>query len=131
MKEIEDDDQLDVAAPASSGEGASIEGKEGSSDSPDKDGEKATDSTAGKEKPAESNPAENRTDAGQVSKPAEDQSAAEETIIYHTVQPKETLFRVAMKYYNSQEGIAIIRKANNLQGNDIQAGQVLKIPLKK
>ncbi|WP_442594607.1 LysM peptidoglycan-binding domain-containing protein [Neobacillus sp. D3-1R] len=51
-----------------------------------------------------------------------------ETMIYHTVQSNETLFRIAMKYYNSQNGIDIIKKANGIMGNEIQAGQVLKIP---
>lgn len=64
------------------------------------------------------------------SKPAEGSDSREETIIYHTVQQSETLFRVAMKYYKSQEGIPIIKNANNIQGNEIQAGQVLKIPIK-
>lgn len=50
-------------------------------------------------------------------------------IVYHTVQPKETLFRLSMKYYNSQAGINIIRKANRIQGDEIYVGQVLKIPL--
>jgi LysM repeat protein len=50
-------------------------------------------------------------------------------IIYHTVQPQETIFRIAMKYYHSQEGIEKIKKANNLSTNEIQSGQVLKIPL--
>lgn len=67
----------------------------------------------------------------------EDNAAAKEEvpessqeIIYHTVKSNETLFRVAMTYYKSQDGISIIKKANNLQGNEIQAGQVLKIPIK-
>jgi len=64
------------------------------------------------------------------SKPAEGGDSGEETIIYHTVQQSETLFRVAMKYYKSQEGIPIIKNANNIKGNEIQAGQVLKIPIK-
>jgi LysM repeat protein len=68
---------------------------------------------------------------------AEDAKAAEEIasesseeVIYHTVKPSETLFRVAMTYYKSQDGIPIIQKANNLKGNEIQTGQVLKIPIK-
>nr|WP_259455576.1 LysM peptidoglycan-binding domain-containing protein [Bacillus sp. PK3_68] len=32
-------------------------------------------------------------------------------------------------YYKSQEGIEKIRQANQLNGNDIRVGQVLKIPL--
>ncbi|WP_223591613.1 LysM peptidoglycan-binding domain-containing protein [Neobacillus bataviensis] len=50
-------------------------------------------------------------------------------IIYHTVQPKETLYHIAMEYYKSQSGMNIIRQANHIQGDNIDAGQVLKIPL--
>lgn len=50
-------------------------------------------------------------------------------IIYHKVQPKETLFSIAMKYYHSQAGIDIIKKANHLHSEHIVPGQVLKIPL--
>jgi LysM repeat protein len=50
-------------------------------------------------------------------------------IIYHTVKPKETLYRIAMKYYHSQAGIDIIQKANHIQNNQITTGQVLKIPI--
>ncbi|CAG9608340.1 LysM peptidoglycan-binding domain-containing protein [Pseudoneobacillus rhizosphaerae] len=49
-------------------------------------------------------------------------------LIYHTVQPNENLFRIAIKYYQSQSGIEIIQKANNLNGIEIMVGQVLKIP---
>lgn len=52
-------------------------------------------------------------------------------VIYHTVQPSETIFRIAMKYYHSQDGIEIIKSANNLPTNEIQSGQVLKIPLSR
>jgi LysM repeat protein len=49
-------------------------------------------------------------------------------LVYHTVQPKETLFAIAMKYYQSQSGIERIQAANNLNGIEIMVGQVLKIP---
>ncbi|MEK3853313.1 LysM peptidoglycan-binding domain-containing protein [Cytobacillus sp. FSL H8-0458] len=52
-------------------------------------------------------------------------------VVYHTVQPKETIFRIAMTYYKSQSGIEIIKQANNLPSNEIQTGQVLKIPLEQ
>lgn len=52
-------------------------------------------------------------------------------VVYHTVQGEETLFRIAMNYYKSQEGIALIQEWNGLNGNEISKGQVLKIPLKK
>jgi outer membrane biosynthesis protein TonB len=51
-----------------------------------------------------------------------------QTIIYHKVQPKETLFRLAMKYYNSQKGMETIKRANGLKSEEIYIGQVLKIP---
>jgi len=50
-------------------------------------------------------------------------------VVYHTVKPQETLFKIAMKYYQSQKGIDIIKKANKLQNENIYSGQVLKIPL--
>ncbi|WP_185152205.1 LysM peptidoglycan-binding domain-containing protein [Peribacillus simplex] len=52
-------------------------------------------------------------------------------VVLHTVQGEETLFRISMKYYKSQEGIALIREWNGLNGNEISKGQVLKIPIKK
>lgn len=52
-------------------------------------------------------------------------------LVYHSVQPNETLFRISMKYYHSQAGIDIIKNANGLASNDIHVGQVLKIPLNK
>ncbi|WP_316569763.1 LysM peptidoglycan-binding domain-containing protein [Neobacillus sp. YIM B06451] len=48
---------------------------------------------------------------------------------YHTVKPGETLFRIAMMYYNSKDGIVKIREANGIVGNEIKVGQSLKIPL--
>ncbi|MDQ0883343.1 LysM peptidoglycan-binding domain-containing protein [Peribacillus sp. V2I11] len=52
-------------------------------------------------------------------------------VVLHTVQGEETLFRISMNYYKSQEGIALIREWNGLSGNEISKGQVLKIPIKK
>lgn len=50
-------------------------------------------------------------------------------IVYHTVQPKETIFRIAINYYHSQSGVAIIKAANHMKTDAIETGQVLKIPL--
>lgn len=50
-------------------------------------------------------------------------------IVYHTVKPKETLFRIAMNYYNSPSGVDRIKEWNKIQDNEIQTGQVLEIPL--
>jgi hypothetical protein len=52
-----------------------------------------------------------------------------EKIIYHVVQPKENLFRIALKYYHSKAGIDIIKKANRIWNDQITTGEVLKIPL--
>jgi LysM repeat protein len=63
--------------------------------------------------------------------PKEQEEQKEEAaVIYHTVKSNETLYRIAMNYYKSQSGIEIIRKANNLNGNEIRVGQVLTIPKK-
>lgn len=52
-------------------------------------------------------------------------------VIYHTVKPGENLYRISLKYYHSKAGEDMIRKANNISGNEIYLGQVLKIPLNK
>lgn len=49
-------------------------------------------------------------------------------VIYHQVQPGETLFRIAMNYYKSQQGVDKIKQANGLSSNEISVGQTLKIP---
>ncbi|WP_057914340.1 LysM peptidoglycan-binding domain-containing protein [Peribacillus muralis] len=63
----------------------------------------------------------------QAAKPDSD----EYKVLLHTVKAQETLFRISMNYYKSQEGIALIREWNGLNGNEISNGQVLKIPIKK
>ena len=50
-------------------------------------------------------------------------------ILYHHVEKGDNLFRISLKYYQSQEGMEIIRKANNLQGDEVLVGQVLTIPI--
>lgn len=55
----------------------------------------------------------------------------DQTVVYHKVQPGETVYRLAMKYYKSQSGIDIIKKANSLPSNEITVGQTLTIPLSK
>ncbi|WP_057761678.1 LysM peptidoglycan-binding domain-containing protein [Cytobacillus praedii] len=49
----------------------------------------------------------------------------------HVVKPGDTIYNLAMKYYNSNKGIAIIREANQLKDNKIITGQALIIPLAK
>lgn len=52
-------------------------------------------------------------------------------VIYHTVKKGENLYRISLKYYHSKAGEEVIRKANNLKGDEIYLGQVLEIPLNK
>lgn len=118
IDEISESQQIDLpAAPAPSSGG-------------DKNSPSSLNINSEKEQKKESDKATAVTQpAAEVSaQPPVDSSAGEEKIVFHTVQPNETLFRVAMKYYKTQAGIEIIRKANNIKGNEIQAGQVLKIP---
>jgi LysM repeat protein len=87
-------------------------------------------------------PISNSSDkSGSVQNTAKQESSNTETsqtnnsdqvkMVYHTVQPQETIYRIAMKYYHSNTGIDTIKKANHLQNNNIKTGQVLKIPLEK
>jgi LysM repeat protein len=125
-EEIDDTDKIEIIAAA--GHAPSSSGDKNTSETPveseEKESEKSTvpASSAPESKPSETEGSPNTGEA--VSE------GSNEKIIYHTVKPSETIFRVAMTYYKSQEGIPIIKKANNIQGNEIQAGQVLKIPIK-
>lgn len=58
----------------------------------------------------------------------ENTEQGQDGFIYHQVQPGETLFRIAMNYYKSQQGVDKIKQANGLASNEISAGQTLKIP---
>jgi LysM repeat protein len=70
----------------------------------------------------------NDTDKSSASEEEEKKEPKKGKVVYHTVKPNETIFRISMNYFNSPSGIEIIRKANNLKDNEIQAGQVLTIP---
>ena len=52
-------------------------------------------------------------------------------IVEHVVKANETIFRISMNYYSSQDGIELIKEWNGLSNNTLKVGQVLKIPLKK
>lgn len=47
----------------------------------------------------------------------------------YTVKPGDTLFGLALKFYNSNDGMEKIREANGLMGSLILTGQELLIPL--
>ncbi|WP_316758428.1 LysM peptidoglycan-binding domain-containing protein [Pedobacter aquatilis] len=55
-------------------------------------------------------------------------ASASETMIEHTVEPKQFLGKIAEKYGTTVEEI---KKANNLSGNNLRIGQKLKIPATK
>ncbi|MBY0096517.1 LysM peptidoglycan-binding domain-containing protein [Mesobacillus maritimus] len=65
----------------------------------------------------------------EISEPNSEEATTDEKIVYHTVKEGDNLFRISLAYYNSQHGMERIRQANNLQGDEVQLGQVLKIPL--
>lgn len=46
----------------------------------------------------------------------------------YTVQPGDTLQKIALRFYGSRSRTAPIRSANNLKGDNIRIGQKLKIP---
>lgn len=50
-------------------------------------------------------------------------------IIQHTVQSNDTLFSIAIQYYNDVKGTQLIREWNKLENGKIKEGQVLKIPI--
>ncbi|WP_226673005.1 LysM peptidoglycan-binding domain-containing protein [Rossellomorea aquimaris] len=92
-----------------------------------KESAEKSDSTAnGKNQPASPPQAKESVKEEPKEEPTEE---PEVKIVYHTVKPKETLFRIAMNYYNSPSGVDRIKEWNKIQDNDIQTGQVLEIPL--
>ncbi|KJJ41815.1 hypothetical protein UM89_11075 [Bacillus subtilis] len=70
-----------------------------------------------------------QTEAPQKQQPAEPVQSEPKRVVKHTVQKKETLYRISMKYYKSRSGEETIRAYNHLNGNDVYTGQVLDIPL--
>lgn len=74
------------------------------------------------EKPAVEQPKEE--------KPAEEQPKEEkpQTAKTHVVQPGETLYRIAINYYNSADAVEKIKSANGLTSNSISTGQALVLP---
>ncbi|KKB92671.1 MULTISPECIES: LysM peptidoglycan-binding domain-containing protein [Bacillus] len=65
----------------------------------------------------------------QQQQPAEPVQNVPNRVVKHTVQKKETLYRISMKYYKSRTGEEKIRAYNHLNGNDVYTGQVLDIPI--
>ncbi|MBG9590505.1 LysM peptidoglycan-binding domain-containing protein [Cytobacillus firmus] len=95
--------------------------------------QKPDEEDKGSESASEKQARQTASDSTDSSKTAgtQEELNKEGKVVYHTVKPKETIFRIAMTYYKSQSGIEIIKQANNLPSNEIQTGQVLKIPLEQ
>ncbi|EPD53197.1 LysM peptidoglycan-binding domain-containing protein [Paenisporosarcina sp. FSL H8-0542] len=55
----------------------------------------------------------------------EEQSSDSKT---HVVKPGETLYRIAMNYYNSPDAVEKIKSANGLSSDSISTGQTLILP---
>lgn len=64
-------------------------------------------------------------------KPEPKQQKEDYKIIEHTVGPEENLFRISIKYYSDRSGEALIKQWNQLSGDSVFEGQVLKIPIKQ
>ncbi|PLR84595.1 hypothetical protein CVD25_05190 [Bacillus canaveralius] len=96
-----------------------------------KDGETAPEESTKPAPVAEAKAASPAEDNQSESSAAVTQKEDEAAVIYHTVAPGETMYRIAMKYYQSQAGIDKIKQANNIKNNEIQVGQKLKIPIEQ
>ncbi|WP_343524479.1 LysM peptidoglycan-binding domain-containing protein [Pedobacter sp.] len=70
----------------------------------------------------------NPTVKNNTKSPVNDNPPSDQTMIEHTVQPKEFLGKIAEKYGTTVEEV---KKANNLSGNNLRIGQKLKIPATK
>ncbi|ALF11352.1 LysM peptidoglycan-binding domain-containing protein [Parageobacillus thermoglucosidasius] len=60
---------------------------------------------------------------------ASDKQPQKPKMIMHTVQENETLYSIAIKYYQSDKGMEIIKKWNHLESMQLHKGQVLQIPM--
>lgn len=66
-------------------------------------------------------------EAGSDSESPSNEESSKEARIY-TVQPKDTLFSISMKFYGSRDGEAIIKKANGKTSDIVIIGETLRIP---
>ncbi|WP_040374468.1 LysM peptidoglycan-binding domain-containing protein [Peribacillus psychrosaccharolyticus] len=75
------------------------------------------------------------SDAGEDQTAEKQKTVADETEgikqSYHVVVPGDTLFTIAITYYHSSEGMEIIREWNQLDSDEVQLGQKLKVPVKE
>ncbi len=115
-EEVEEENTVTEEAVTDENEGAEADTNEGSANSEQANSSETIQTTTAPE---------STTNSTTRAEPVD------QTVVYHKVQPGETIFRLAMKYYKSQSGIDIIKKANSLSSNEITVGQTLTIPLSK
>lgn len=77
------------------------------------------------EEPVEEAPVEVQPEEQPIEEPTEPEPSSGKT---HVVQPGETLYRIAMNYYNSPDAVEQIKAANGLSSNEISSGQTLVLP---
>lgn len=73
---------------------------------------------------------ENTTSNEEAKQPVQELPMDRYDVKYHKVKADETLYRISMKYYNSRSGEELIKRWNNINGDTVIEGQVLKIPIK-
>lgn len=112
--------------------------KEEVKEEPEEEADNSNEAVEVQEPAAQDTPALESTEAAVISPNGEDKNSSPNVettksssskVVYHTVKEGENLYRIALKYYHSKTGEDIIRRANNISGNEIRLGQVLKIPL--
>lgn len=92
------------------------------------------------EQPLDTVPSSTRSDTASSPLQTADPPLSDQTILpdspsetlirerIYTVQPGDTLYRIAMKTYGNKASIETIRAANGLKNNTIYVGQQLKLP---
>ncbi len=70
-----------------------------------------------------------QTDAGRPAETLPDEIITVKRYIIHTVEPEESLSKLAMKYYGDYSQFHVIAQFNNIEdGTSVRVGQELKIP---
>ena len=134
-------DEEEESEPADTNDKENAEAKEEAAENKKEEtkaenGQKPTASAPAVSKPAAGSTSEQGSNAGTEEKSDQDETAESGNtdgyrVVEHVVKAQETIFRISMNYYNSQEGIELIKEWNGLTSNNVRVGQVLKIPLKE
>ncbi|MFJ8065164.1 LysM peptidoglycan-binding domain-containing protein [Psychrobacillus sp. NPDC096426] len=69
-----------------------------------------------------------KTEQPKVEEPKKEQPKQETPSKTHIVKENETLYRIAINYYNDPNAVEKIKSANGLSSNDISTGQKLILP---